>query len=336
MMKTILFHSRLHNFNLKWVAVLGLFMVPLMALQASPRDSVRTEMINGKRYIIHQVDPKETLFAISRKYKVTVAEIIENNAKADAGLAVGQELKIPYKPKSPVQKENNTHKVAPKETLFSIAKMYEVSVEELKKWNNLAGNTLSAGQELIVKAPEAKTISSPDYKKLKGVHVVTEKETLFSIAKAYGASLQQLREWNNLTTDEVKTGQPLFVLPPMYLPENTTEPVRQADQPVKQTPVRQEVKISESVIGSEEVHETGVAEVMAGTEGGRKYLALHKTAKVGTIIKVRNEAAQREVFVRITGTLDLPSEAIIKISRSAYDRLGATDSKFKVELIYYK
>lgn len=335
-MKTLLFHLRSRYFKLKIVAVLGLLIVSLTALQASPRDSVRTETINGKRYIIHQVDPKETLFAISRKYKVTVAEIIENNAKADAGLSVGQELKIPYKPKSPAQKENNTHKVAPKETLFSIAKMYEVSVEELKKWNSLAGNTLSAGQELIVKAPETKISSPPDYKKLKGVHVVTEKETLFSIAKAYGASLQQLREWNNLTSDEVKAGQPLFVLPPMYLPENTSQLAKQTNEPTKSIPARPEVKISESVIGSEEVHETGIAEVMEGTEGGRKYLALHKTAKIGSILKVRNEAAQREVFVRITGTLDLPSEAIIKISRSAYDRLGATDSKFKVELIYYK
>lgn len=79
-----------------------------------------------------------------------------------------------------------------------------------------------------------------------------------------------------------------------------------------------------------------MAELMDGTDGGRKYLAWHKTAKVGSILKVRNEATQREVFVRVAGVLNAAEGTVIKISKSAYDKLGATDSKFKAELIYYK
>jgi len=152
----------------------------------------------------------------------------------------------------------------------------------------------------------------------------------------YGASVQQLKTWNNLTSDEVKPGQMLYVIQPMY---SSQEKVQQ--QEVKQTvqmtkPVSQEIKISESVIGADEIHEKGTAELIEGTDGNRKYLAQHKTAKVGTIMKVRNETTNREVFVRVVGPLNADGSTVIKVSKSAFDRLGATDPKFNVELIYYK
>jgi len=173
-------------------------------------------------------------------------------------------------------------------------------------------------------------------KSARGVHTVTEKETLYSISKMYGASIQQLKTWNNLTTDEVRPGQLLVVIQPMY---GSQEKVQQPEvkHPVAITsPATQDIKISESVIGSDEIHEKGAAELIEGTDGNRKYLAQHKAAKVGTIMKVRNEANNREVFVRIVGPLNAEGNTVIKVSKSAFDRLGATDPKFNVELIYYK
>ena len=85
--------------------------------------------------------------------------------------------------------------------------------------------------------------------------------------------------------------------------------------------------------------ETGLAELIEGTEGNRKYLALHRTAPVGTILKIRNEMNNREVFVRVMGKLPDSAQAdkvVIRISRSAYDRLGAIDPKFRVQVTYYK
>ena len=90
---------------------------------------------------------------------------------------------------------------------------------------------------------------------------------------------------------------------------------------------------------SDEVIEAGLAELIEGTEGNRKYLAMHRTAPVGTILKVRNEMNNREVFVRVMGKLPdtaVNDKLIIKLSRSAYDRLGAIDPRFRVELTYYK
>jgi len=170
------------------------------------------------------------------------------------------------------------------------------------------------------------------------VHTVTANETLFSISKMYGASVQQLKEWNNLTTSELKPGQTIYVLPPVKALSETTRSseVIQTTATAVVKPSSEDVKISESVIGADEIHEKGAAELIEGTDGNRKYLAQHKTAKVGTIMKVRNESTNREVFVRVVGPLNTDGGTVIKVSKSAFDRLGATDPKFNVELIYYK
>jgi LysM repeat protein len=227
--------------------------------------------------------------------------------------------------------------VALKETLFSISKLYGVSLDELKKWNNLTDNSLNVGQELIIKkSTQPEVIKTepkykvPDSKTLRGVHTVTASETLFSISKMYGATVTQLKEWNNLTTSELKPGQVIYVLPPV----STKDTYVSTD--VSQPKPTQEIKISESVIGSDEIHEKGMASLLEGTDGNRKYLAQHKTAKTGSIIKVRNESNKQEVFVRVIGQLNTSDETLVKISRSAYDRLGSVDQRFAVEVIRFK
>lgn len=297
-------------------------------------DSLRMETINGKQFIIHQVDAKETLYSISRRYRVPLTLLVEENPGAGSGLSIGQQLKVPYIPNTKPRAENgNTiHKVAPKETLFSISKMFDVTVDDLKNWNNLKDNSLNVGQDLVVRKKLVSETKIPDPKKLRGVHTVTEKETLFSISKMYGASIQQLKEWNKLSGDDVKPGQTLFVLPPATTNETASIEPKQ----VLTTKPVQEIKISETVIGSEEVHEKGMATLLDGTDGNRKYLAQHRTAKTGTIMKVRNSANNQEVFVRVVAPLTSTDETLVKISKSAYDKLGAVDPRFAVEVIRYK
>ncbi|QOI97509.1 MAG: LysM peptidoglycan-binding domain-containing protein [Flammeovirgaceae bacterium] len=317
-------------------------------------DSVGTEVINGKIFIIHRVDEKETLYGISRRYGVTVSQILEYNPTADAGLEVGQILKVPYVPRSkPQPAQGNIHKVAEKETLFSISRMYNVTVDELKQWNNLADNALAVGQELVIKKSESLVTTQPmpappPVKSVQSMHTVASKETLFSIARQYGVSVQQLKEWNGLTTEELKIGQQLLVAQPVY---NKEQPVvaTVTERPVTETPQKEvtasvvdfgkPVIISEPVRSSNEIVESGLAELIEGTEANRKYLALHRTAPVGTILKVRNEMNGREVFVRVIGKLPdtaLTDKLVIRISKSAYDRLGAIDPRFRVEVTFYK
>ncbi len=327
-----------------------------------PQDSIGIETINGKTFVIHKVGEKETLYGISRRYGVTVTQILEFNKTADAGLEIGQILKVPYVPRPKTPKGATVHKVAEKETLFSISRQYNVTIDEIKQWNSLPDNSLSVGQELVIKAtntipgmPQAQPV---EMKSARTVHTVAQKETLFSISRQYGATIDQLKTWNNLTSEELSIGQVLFVAQPIYNSTSQTQanPVVETTQqtttptpvnievPVTKTEVTPQVKapvvtISESVTNKDEIKESGLAELIDGTEGNRKYLALHRTAPVGTILKIRNEMNNREVFVRVIGKLPdtaLTDKLVIKISKSAYDRLGAIDPRFRVEVTYYK
>jgi LysM repeat protein len=327
------------------------------------------ETINGKVFVIHKVDEKETLFAISRRYRTTVDAIIEYNKEAGDGLEIGQVLKVPYTPKAVYRpSEGIIHTVAAKETMYFISKKYGVTMEEIRQWNKLADNaTLSIGQELVIKKKTTAAPVKPGNEVIsrKGIHTVGPGETVFSIVRLYGITQQQLKDWNNLEGTELKIGQTLFVAqpekaivakkpdslktpvvvknPPVQ-PVVTPTPVNEAKkdpQPVKPSPTEQTqtIKISESYKNGSETIEAGLAELIEGTEGNRKYLALHRTAPIGTILKIRNEMNNREVFVRVMGKLPdtaLTDKLIIRISKSAYDRLGAIDQRFRVEVTYYK
>jgi LysM repeat protein len=361
------------------IKLLIFFSFPLLGFSSpavnTPMDSIGLETVNGKMFVIHKVDEKETLFAISRRYKVSVDAIVEYNKEAEKGLEIGQILKVPYTPKQTIRSTDGiVHTVEAKETMFSISRKYGVTTDELKNWNNLADNTLSIGQTLVIKKKSiASNAGTPPATAKKGVHTVGEQETIFSITKQYGISQQQLKDWNNLQSNELKIGQTLYVSQPerSVASATKTEPLKQTTQePVRESPVKQEpvakkdpepvrkepeivkpapqtqeqstvpsIKISESVKNGSETIQGGLAELIEGTDGNRKYLALHRTAPIGTILKVRNEMNNREVFVRVTGKLPdtaLTDKVIIRISKSAYDRLGAIDQRFRVEVTYYK
>lgn len=329
-------------------------LITSFSLNPAPADSIGKEMINGKVFVLHRVELKETLYGISKRYGTTVDAILQQNPTADGGLEIGQILKVPYvsSPKKPAS--NGKHVVAEKETLYSIAKLYGLTVDELRKLNGLTDTSLALGQELVVKksgaASEPTRTNTTPPQNTKGLHTVAAKETLFSISKQYGVSVDQLKEWNSLSTNELKLGQTLIVAAPAtataVVPVVVTqEPVKTA-VPATSTPtqnttpvVSTPIKISEGYKDGKEVRETGLAELIEGTQGNRKYLALHRTAPTGTILKIKNQMNDREVFVRVIGQLPdtgTNDKLVIKISKSAYDRLSAIDPKFMVEVTWYK
>lgn len=363
--------------------MIKLFFLIALLNSELPTDSIGVETINGQTFVIHKVDEKETLFGISRRYRTTVDAILQYNALPGSGLEIGQILKVPYTAK-PLSRPTNgmVHTVAPRETLYSISRAYQVSVEDIRRWNNLTDANLAIGQELIIKkpaavavrAPQPAAVERPEPMVRKGVHTVEPGQTLFSISRTYHVSVEQLREWNHLEGNELKVGQTLFVSAPERgavstgdvsvaaekTPAPREEPQAEKNAPVKDVPVRavpaektappasspeargqsaESIRISESLKNGDEIIEGGLAELIEGTDGNRKYLALHRTAPMGTILKVRNEMNNREVFVRVMGKLPdtaLTDKLIIKISKSAYDRLGAIDPRFRVEVTYYK
>lgn len=143
---------------MKNIVVLGFCLALSFGVKASElvlRDSVGIEKIGDKSFIIHQVEEKETLFGISRRYQVAVNDIIQNNEKLEDGLKMGQRIKVPFIPKTAIPKGAKLHKVETGETLFAISKKYNVSVGDILSWNNLQGSDLSVGQSLIIQGVEA-------------------------------------------------------------------------------------------------------------------------------------------------------------------------------------
>src|SRR5690606_23584885 len=117
----------------KSILIVGFLVISAGAFAngKSLRDSVGVEKINGQSFIIHLVDEKETLFAISRRYKTPVNEIVQSNDALRQGLKIGQRIKIPFVEKSAIPAGAKLHNVAPGETMFSIAQKYKVAVKDL-------------------------------------------------------------------------------------------------------------------------------------------------------------------------------------------------------------
>ena len=123
-------------------------------------DSIGVEKVGNQSFIIHQVEEKETLFGISRRYQVAVNEILQNNPQLQDGLKMGQRVRIPFIPKSAIPTGSKLHKVEPGETLFAISKKYNVSVSDIMSWNKLQGNDLSVGQSLILEGVAEKPVAT--------------------------------------------------------------------------------------------------------------------------------------------------------------------------------
>lgn len=96
------------------------------------------------------------------------------------------------------------HTVASGDTLFGIAKQYNLSVSQLKQLNHLTGDMIYPGQTLV--------ISTAEPPKNTATYTVTPGDTLYSIANSYNMSVDQLKQLNNLTTNTIQVGQTLQVI----------------------------------------------------------------------------------------------------------------------------
>lgn len=98
---------------------------------------------------------------------------------------------------------SNYYIVKSGDSLWSISRKFGVSVNELKKVNNLSSNLLSIGQNLIIPGKKNNT-SSNEY-------VVKKGDTLYGIANKYNVSVDNLKSYNNLSTDSLSIGQTIKI-----------------------------------------------------------------------------------------------------------------------------
>jgi LysM repeat protein len=110
----------------------------------------------------------------------------------------------------------SSHVVKKGETLFSISKLYNISVPELKKINNLSNSKIKFGQEIkLSKSDRKKENTSKNSKSISKIihHKVQSGETYYSIAKLYGCSVSELKNWNNKSGNKIKVGEKVIIHP---------------------------------------------------------------------------------------------------------------------------
>lgn len=157
-------------------------------------------LVNENYYIVKKGD---SLWSIANKYGLTVDKLKDINNLSSNMLSVGQKLLI--NDGTDVDNVNeNYYIVKSGDTLYSIAKKYGLTVDELKKMNNLSSNTLSINQKLLV-GNDMSTDNNYD------VYVVKSGDTLWGIASKYNTSVDKIKDINNLNSNNLSIGQKLLV-----------------------------------------------------------------------------------------------------------------------------
>lgn len=150
----------------------------------------------------YTVKKGDSLYSIARLYDVSVADLKIANKLSSNVLSIGQVLKIP----DIVEKsDTSVYYVKKGDSLYGIAKSYGVSVEDIKKLNNLSNNNLSIGQELLI--PGLSSENVPSVK----VYTVVKGDSLYKIANLYGVSVDELKSSNKLSSSVLSIGQQLVI-----------------------------------------------------------------------------------------------------------------------------
>jgi membrane-bound lytic murein transglycosylase D len=210
-----------------------------------------TQNSSGANVNFYKVKRGDNLGTIATKYNVDVADLKKWNGLRSNSIALGTNLKIIATEsmvtaikKEVVAEKNDSenHRIVAAETklhkdekgkktdsitsgnstfyvvqkgdnLGNIAKKHHVTIAEIAQWNHLSGNTINLGTSLQVSAADvdSKTeiASAPELKDIE--YVVQKGDNLGNISKKFGTSLTDLKEWNNLSDNNIAIGSVLVV-----------------------------------------------------------------------------------------------------------------------------
>lgn len=143
---------------------------------------------------LYQVQKGDTLYSIANRYGITLKELKAINNLENDDLAIGQLLNVPSG-----LSFSSSYTVGSGDTLYSIAKRFDTTIDKLKDANNLTSNMLSVGQKLIIPLVDDTT------------YVVQAGDTLYSIARKFNTTVDDLRRLNNLLNDVLSIGQILIL-----------------------------------------------------------------------------------------------------------------------------
>lgn len=156
----------------------------------------------------YTVKKGDTLYGISNQFGVSVVDLKNLNNLKDNNLKIGQVLKISQN--SGTNPDSSINYIVNKgDSLYSIARVYKTTVQEIQKLNNLKSNALSIGQELKIPENYVNDASAnlPTYIN----YTVKKGDSLYSIAKRYGITTNTIIKDNALKNNLLSIGQNLKI-----------------------------------------------------------------------------------------------------------------------------
>jgi LysM repeat protein len=260
-----------------------------------------------------------------------------------------------------LKKENNKtfllFKVGPKQSLFSILKRYNLSLSEFKSANADVQIPVKTGEIVYIPlhyleesnpAPKIVEEKAPESPKEAEIHIVAPKQGLLSVANMHKVTMAELRKWNNLTSDRLQEGQRLIVSDPagttaIAIDKTSLLPAKAAAPAVTTTVSSTSAPATDAAApvkekGPEDIKkkiETGIAELIDVPDNSGKFLALHRSAPIGTLVLVKNLTNNQSIWVKVIGRLpNGDGKVIIKLSPKAFEKLNAVDKRVRAEISY--
>lgn len=285
-------------------------------------------------YLEHKVAPKENFYSIGRLYNVSPKDIESfNGLDMNKGLNVGQELRIPLNESNFSQTAGKGrpvyYVVGPKEGLYRVSlKNNNVLMADLRKWNKLSKDNISAGQKLIVGflvSNEANTIAQAKESEVKPLPVEEKKET----AEPKQETVNVFREEPQGQKETEKK-----VDPPVSKP---AENVAVTDGSGGYFKPQFDLQIKSQPVKADQTASAGIFKTSSGWQDA-KYYALMDNVEPGTIIKVINPTNNKAIYAKVLGEMSGIRQNQgydVRISNAAASALEVSDTdKFIVRVNY--
>lgn len=175
-----------------------------------PRQAIAsTQRSESSQHVIHRVRSGETLSTIASRYGVSIAQLKMTNRIRTNLIRPGQRLRIPFGGADAVS-DTKIYTVKAGDTLSTIASRYGVSVVRLKRANRLSGDSLRIGDRLEI--PTQVAVSEvPKRVAQSRTHRVRSGESLYTIGKRYGVSVDRIKAANGLRRNTIRVGQELVI-----------------------------------------------------------------------------------------------------------------------------
>lgn len=161
-------------------------------------DSSSSNNDDNNYYIVKKGD---SLWSIARANNISVDELKAINNLISNNLSIGQKLLL----NNSASDDNNVYVVKRGDTLWSIANNFNVSVNDLKNSNNKVNNSLYIGEKLLIPSNSSNENVSTN------IYTVKSGDNLYSIAKRYNVSVNEIKSLNNLTSNVLSIGQKLRI-----------------------------------------------------------------------------------------------------------------------------